>query len=624
MVGFVSSALVMFGFIYALTKNKWLAWLAGFAVSFSPYYQMKVGGHPGYGYQALLIGAAWLFFNLIKHQKKRYAVSLGLVSALCFYFDPYFSLLLVALLAPLLLGWASVTLYRHKAGRLSKEAIKKQAKSLVLAGFVTLALISPLIFVTIKNSQQISSSVAALRGNVLYEAKACSNYPYEYAAPFVLHPVFERAVGKDAYIKIVDSIHQGFTCGIGEDTVGISITAMFIVSGGFIIFAWEWLNKRRLKLRLEFDSSVIIVGMILVIVFGVALALPPQKVFGVVPTPAYLLLKITPTWRTLTRLYVVVNFAVIVLLAVVINFFATHFKKDKRSKKIFILILGLIFFSIFVEYLAFKPFTGNKLSTFSYKKDVPSAYTWLSQQDDIKTIAEYPLERAGGESNAMAYYMSMQPVHKKKLFNGSIPTAYEEDLKASLKDISDPQTQAVLHSLGIDTVSIHGVPEDEVSKIPGLKVIHSTSQEKFNLLAYTPLVKKDNMVIVKLVNQPTVDSMLKLESGFVRNTNIIKSSVDWEYESVNNSQFKVSPLPGKAYDMVNNQKASQQCFSVKIAGVGGESSKLILVVDGKEQTGIPLSTDYQRISIKAKGSIVLRNEAGFNMRIKDLGCSNRD
>lgn len=443
MGGFVLSAIVMFGFIYALTKRRWIAWFAGFAVSFSPYYQMKVGGHPGYGYQALLIGSVWALYNLIKNKRKRDIALFAGITASCFYFDPYFSLLVVCMVAPIGLVWLTGYYLAQKNKKFEElfDASKNTLFTLLKAGAMTLLLLLPLVFVTTKNSSQIASSVAASRGNVLFEAKACSNLPHEYVTPFVLHPIFERLAGKAEYIKLIDNLHNGFSCGIGEDTVGVSVAIMTVTIFGLTVLAWETINKRKLGIQLGYNKRLVIYGITAVLLTGFLIGFPPMKLLGFIPTPSYVMLKITTTWRTLTRLYVVVNFATITLFSIVLVYFSEHFKK---YRKILLVLFILLFGAVLIEYQAFKPFTGNKLSTFSYKKDVPSSYTWLKEQKDITAIAEYPMEKSGGESNAMAYYLSMQVAHGKKLFNSNIATSYEDKLRDSMKDISDPDRKSVV------------------------------------------------------------------------------------------------------------------------------------------------------------------------------------
>jgi len=613
MVGFFASAAVMFGFIFALTKKRWIAWLAGFAVSFSPYYQMKVGGHPGYGYQALLIACVWALFNLIKYKRKKDVVILSLLLATSFYFDPYFSLLTTALVVPIVLTWFGLVWYRSKPPRLRSFISAKDIKLLLLSGLLFVVLLTPLVYVIVKNSNQISTSVAALRGNVLFEAKACSNLPYEYALPFVLHPVFSRAIGKEDYTGVIDHLHNGFSCGIGEDTVGVSMAILAVTLLGLIVMTWEKIQKRKLNFDLGYDKKLILYGMLAVLVTALLLGLPPIRMFGIIPTPSYALLEITTTWRTLTRFYVIVNFATITLFTVVLMFALSNLKKYKKIIKI---IFVLIILSVFVEYLAFRPFTGNKLSTFDYSKDVPVVYNWLRDQNDIKVVAEYPIERSGGESNAMAFYLSMQVAHKKILFNGNIPISEEEDLRASLKDLSDPQTLPVLRAVGVDAVVIHGLTVSEVENIKGLEILRAEPQSGFNILAFTPLVKNDNTIIARITAEPQV-TMLSFEEGFVRNAEIIRSAIDWEYEALNNSLMRVSSMPGSQNIP---EVAERQCFAIRLSGELDKSSVNIDADESADTKEFMLGSEYIYVSINAKDSIRITNVDGFNFRIKDLGC----
>lgn len=612
MLGFIASAAVMFGFILALTGNIWIAWLAGYAVSFSPYYQMKVGGHPGYGYQALIIGCIWAFFNLLKRRRRKDAVILASVAALTFYFDPYFSLLGSLTLGTLGAGWAVTAWWRMRAGKQSRQIALSQFKQLLLSVALLFVFLLPLIGIIVKNGQQVSSAVAALRGNVLFEARSCSNLPHEYALPFVLHPVFRRVFGGDHYVKTVDALHNGFTCGIGEDTVGVSVTIITIVMVGLIIFAWERLNKRKIPLRLQYGTGLVLLAVSCMILGAVALGLPPTKIAGEIPTPAYVLLKITTTWRTLTRMYVLVNIGVITLFAAVLLAVKGYFGEHKNIlRSLFV----LVFLGVFLEYLAFSPFKGNELSSFNYTRDVPSVYSWLKAQQDIKVIAEYPLEKAGGESNAMAYYLSMQMIHKKQLFNGNDPLSYEEELRDSLKDVTDPQTLSVLSAVGVDVVVVHGVPEADLASVPGLQVVHTEPQPPFNILAYTPLVKNDVAVVARITAPPAA-SMLRFDSGFVRNATVIRSAADWEYEVLNNAQMSVSALPGSKE---LSGQPTRHCFAIRLAAEN-DSGVLTITTDESNTQTLVLGSSYVYVEVMAGRTIVLTTSGGQNMRVKDLGC----
>jgi hypothetical protein len=616
MAGFIASALVMFGFIYSVTRKRSIAWLAGFAVSFSPYYQMKVGGHPGYGYQALLIGSVWAFYNVIKYRRRRDIVWLAVLTSLSLYFDPYFSLLIIFMLVPLGLVWLALVWQRTRK-KVKKQSFKTQimpdVKAIIKAVLLCIILIAPLLFVTVKNSRQISTTVAAVRGNVVAEAAACSNLPYEYLIPSGRNKILEKLTDRTTYTATIQMLHNNYSCGIGEDTVGVSLAVLSVATIGLIIFGWERINKRRLGLKLGYDNELVIYGMVAIAVAAAIIALPPLKIGGLIPTPSFILLAITPTWRTLTRMYVDVNFAIITIFAVVLWYVSVRFAKHK--KLLGILFVGL-FLTIFVEYLAFKPFKGNDISTFSYKTNVPTPYTWLGEQENISTIAEYPIEKSGGESNAMAYYLTMQLAHKKKLFNANIPTTKEENLRTSLKDISDPQTVQVLSAMKIDAVVIHGVPEETVRAIPGLEVIYSAPHQRFNMSAFTPLITHDNVVIARITAPKTVQ-MLSLAKNFVRNTTIIKSAADWNYEALNNSRIDVIRVPGQDVAQVTDNK---RCFDIKIAGQTDKAA-ITISADGKPFITVPADGTYQSMVVPANKTITLTNDKGYNMEVRNLGCS---
>lgn len=620
---FFLSALVMFGFIFALTRNRWIALLAGYAVTFTPYYQMKVGGHPSYGFQAIFIGIIWLFYRVITYRKKRDAILLGLLFGVAVYFDPYFSLFVMLLLASLGISWLVLSrqVFQKSFWQEKKESIKKsEFKNLLLAAGVAVVTVIPLVAIYAVQYQQINANVAASRGNVIMEAKACSNWPHEYLTPFVLHPLFQNIVGSENYTKIVDYLKDSHSCGIGEDSVGLSVTLVAITGLGLIIFAWEKLNKRRLNLstRLYFNPKLVVTGMILLAIIAIAFALPPVRLKGIIPTPAYLLLDITETWRTLTRFYMLVNISLVVLVSVVFTYVMSKF--GHKYKKLLAILLVGVFIAVFVEYQAFRPLSGNTLSTFSYATDAPSAYSWLKLQSGIVTIAEYPLEQYGKESDAMSYYLTMQVIHKKKLFNSALSYGPQETYKDSLKNLADPQTLTVLRSQGVDAVVVHGVPEAKLRQIYGDKVVFTAPQARFNINSHSPVVKEDNVVILSLKNIPTTDYYLDLGNGFARNTTIINSVIDWKYEAISGAELLVQGL--RAQKITSNTHPVQACFSVQMS-VPDEITNLRVIIDGEAEqelgviTGVP-----SHYAVTAQRSIKLVSVNGHNMRVTGLGCQN--
>lgn len=620
MLGFMSGALVMFGFIYAVTRKRWIALLAGYAVAFVPYFQMKIGNHFAFGFQAIFIGLIWLFYRVVMYRKKRDAIFLGLLFALSIYFDPYYSLLAAIVMGPLYIAWLIVyrQVFKKKfwtQNTKKHSEIKKQLSLLVLSIGIFIVLALPLVAVFATQGSKINADVASSRGNVLAEAKACSNWPHEYVVPFVLNPIFKRIDGVDRYIATENSLRDNFSCGLAEDSVGLSISLVGVGALGLLAMSWEKLNRRRLKLSqyLGFEPRIFMYGLLLVGFVAVAVAFPPLKVHNIIPTPSYELLHITATWRTLTRIFVIVNIVMVIIVSVVLTYFYEHFNL-KRYRKVTIVLFLVLCVAVFVEYQAFRPFSGNYLSTFNYTKDVPSQYTWLKNQGDIKTIAEYPLERSGGEGNSMAYYLTMQVIHGKKLFNGSISYSPQETMKTGLKNLFDPQTVPVLKGFGVDAIVVHGVPTSELQKIPYVKVLYTAPQVKFNLIGSSPLVKNDIVTVLGLQNVPARHDLVSLGTGFVRNATIINSAIDWQYEAIQDSVLNVQTLKGDSPTTISNV-----CFDIKMSDPG-ESDTVQMKVDGRPGVAVHVNGTYKAVALSVKDSVVLHDNSGHNMRVTKIGC----
>jgi len=624
-LSFVVSALVMYGFIYALTRNRWVALFAGYAVAFSPYYQMKVGGHPSYGFQAIFIGLIWLFYRLLQYQRKRDALYLALMFMVSIYFDPYFTLFSGLIVASLGLTWLVINkkvFLRSlwQSNKASARTVTRQFKLLALSAGLMVAATLPLAGIYLINGQQINDNVAASRGNVLEEAKACSNWPHEYLVPFVLHPLFKKVFGEERYIQTIDYLKGGFSCGIGEDSVGLSLVLVFIVIIGTVIIFWERLNKRRQDLSriLTFNPTLLIAGLVVLGLVAFTFALPPVRFRGIVPTPSYELLSVTLTWRTLARLYMIVNIVLVILSAVLFVYLRAHFKQYRRILVVlFVLVCGIVF----VEYQAFMPLSGNKLSTFNYAKDAPSAYTWLKKQKTIQTIAEYPLEQYGRESDVMSYYLSMQVVHRKKLFNSALSYGAQESLKDGLKNLADPQTVHALRSFGVDAVVIHGVTDQEVATNMDGKLIYSAPRAEFNMRGTTPTVKNDNMIVLDIRAVSPAEYYIDLGPGFVRNATIINSAADWKYEAISGSDMYIRKFNQK--NVVDNTEPVSICFSAQMSVPLEKSTLNITTHEGKRPIGV-ISGELNRYKTAATSKIKIETANGHNMRVTRLGCENNE
>ena len=609
-VGYLVTSVIMFAFILYLTKSRWIALLAGYAVGFTPYVQSKIGGHPSYGYAALLIAILWLTLHLIAHRKKRHAVGLGIVLALCAYFDPYFILLAITVVLPIIAMWFFVSLKHHKIKlKLPTWVVAKEwLKPFTVALLVFAVLVAPLVIVRVKDAAIIDSSVGAVRGNVVAAAMQCSNLPLDYLLPDPHNTHLVDIFG----LKYTDvNIKLRNWCGNGESRVSISLILLAVIAIACGVMLWDRLNKRRLKLNnlLPYGTSMVIGAIGLVALAAFLLGLPPY-IHGVI-TPSGIVLKITETWRIFAREYLVLNVAVVILAAIALKYFTTTVAfKNRRVLKAVVYLA--IFAGVMFEYQINIPFQPM---TFSYARDVPEIYREIRDNPDINVIAEYPIDRMGIEHDSIVYYMTMQAVHGKKMFNSATVPDSNEDLHIAMKDLTDPQTIPALRALGIKYITIHGEKEaDVVAKLPGIQILAHNNPVVY-ALTMVRADKDNDIILAKILDGPQATNVLTIKKGYVENIPFIQSPINIEHEIAQDTQLKLRNLQDKVED-------SYACFDIKMAGVG-DQSQVTFSISGQVQQTVLVGDSYVPVRIKTTSNdvITVHNENGHNMRLNNLGCA---
>jgi hypothetical protein len=604
LLGFVSSALVMCGFIYWLTRKRSIAFLSGFAVTFAPYYQFQVGGHPSYGYQGLLIGAVWLFFKVIKEHRRRDALLLGVVSGANFYWDPYFTLLISVILVSLGVAWFIYRIISLREPKKRSEEIANlmlELRRLLISLGVIVFMLLPLVAVKIHYASQINSYVSGSRGDGFTDATNCSIQPLDYILPADSN-WFISKIFPSFSARVVALRHQ---CNPSEYTVGLNYAIGLTTFLGLIVFAWEKLNRRQLfKLPRGPDLRFAVIAALVMTSAAAALALPPR--FGRITFPSDWLLQITLTWRILDRLYVVINIGVVTLFAIVLAYFSQcSFWRSISAKRISWYILFVL---IFVQFQAFTPFHGSS-STFSYKKDLPSIYYWLAGQKDIKSIASYPMDKTG-ESENIEYYLTGNRVDGKHLLNSTLASGPQDPLRFSIKNLAAPQTLPILRELGIDAVQVDGISNAVLSGISGIKVLKFTDVSD-------PFMNGD-MAVAMIEPGPKQDYAVLLETGFPLNSTIMKSAIDLQYEVQDKSVITVAPVLGGKDD----SGSKPVCFEIKTADP--TETDTFSVKAGKTTLVGPMAINgtYTPVQFSAPEgeSLTLTDSTSHDMRMDQLGC----
>ncbi|MEO5499667.1 MAG: hypothetical protein ABIR46_04160 [Candidatus Saccharimonadales bacterium] len=609
-VGYLTTSLLMFFFVSYMLRNRWIALLAGYAVAFTPYIQSKVGGHPSYGYGSLLIAALWLSIHLLRYGKKSSAVMLSFVLAICAYFDPYFILLAITMLVPVFIvtGYEKIIQLQKLKSKERKHELTKFLKPVFIMLIVFSVLVAPLIFIRIKDSKLIESSVGNVRGNVAEAAMLCSNKPLDYLLPDPTNIHLVDLYGQDYTSKNIELRNW---CGFGESRVSISLTIIAVV----ILTMALWCVKRArgklsgLKNITSYQSKtiIIIIGAIAMLAF--LLGLPPY-IHDII-TPSGIVLKITSMWRIFAREYIVLNIALVLMFAISLKY-ASHFSLFKKNIWLKVVLYCLLFLGIIAEYQINAPFGPM---AFNYKNDVPSVYAHVKNNPDIKTIAEYPIDRMGLEYDSTVYYLTMQAVHGKSLVNSAAIKDPNELIHVALKDLTDPQTIPALRYIGVRYVVIHGEnPDRLLEKIPGLTIIETDIPPVYALT----MVRSDedsHVVLAKLPEVKSSPNLLVIKKGYVVNLPLIHSPIGIEYEVLQDTELQTKDLT-HVYD-----RNIQVCFDVKMSAQGDES--LLIIRKGKvEVSRVKLTDKYTRVSFDsgAGETIQLHNSKGYNMRLNNLGC----
>lgn len=610
MAGFLTTAIVMFAFIRYLVKSRWIALLSGYAVAFTPYVQSKIGGHPSYGFASMIIVLVWLTLHIIKNRKYVHGAMLGSCLALCAYFDPYFILFAITVIPPMIIVWLSGIVVKNW-GQLRRgfgEAIPTfRVFAFALATFIIL--VSPLVFVRIKNSAVINSTTGAIRGNIEASAMMCSNLPQDYILPDPWNVHLVKLFG-NKYTQNNISIRHW--CGPGESRVGISLTILIIVLTGIIIFIWERLNGRKLNMgsKLAYSTGILICSVSLIALTAFLMGLPP-KINGLL-MPSGILIRITEMWRIYAREYLVLNLSIVILFSIVLAYFKqVIYKKSKVATIILYILLSLF---IIGEY-QIRPFLTP--FTFSYKRDTPKIYLQIRDDPNINAIAEYPLDRTGIESDVVVYYTTMQFIHKKPILNSAAMSNINEDLHIAIKDLSDPQTIPILRKLGIEYITIHGLNTNEVlAKSDQLEIVKEETPPVYGLKILRD-APKNTFVLARIKDGPVVDYAVTLKKGFVVNMNIMKDPLTVEYETINNTIL--SPIPVGSTERVGG--LMRVCFDAKMA-LPTDMSELNILVESKPVRSYQIGGQWTRVvlDVTAGDSITLNNSKGYNVRLNNLGC----
>jgi glycosyltransferase involved in cell wall biosynthesis len=433
-IGYMTSALVMFAFIRWLTRSTWVAFFAGFAVSYVPFHQMNALGHLSYMFNAVFVLFIWSFVAFWRSPTWKRAALMGLATAFCFYIDGYFILLTILLAAGLLAAAfiADTLIWKRDAAY-----ILARIKGLLIYLVTLVIFLLPIVAVQFKYASHISATLSSSRGNIGAEAQTYSARPYEYLLPADNTPFLPSS-----YELWRQRILHGSNFSESTLYVGFSVLALTAL-------AWVWYVRKPKDapvlrgLSTPFLLTVFSFGAFVTFMFSLA---PKAHLFGHnIPMPSWFIIHVTAMWRVFGRLFVVVDTCLVILAAIGLYLII---RKMPRGKQAFITLLVVLF--AFIEFM-----TQSRAAVWSYRT-IPDVYPWLSKQSNVKIIAEYPLGEPPSQS--ISDYLTYQQISNKAIFNTSDSASTERAMHLSMGGLADAQTLPILRTLGIDVVLSHRMP----------------------------------------------------------------------------------------------------------------------------------------------------------------------
>jgi len=218
-----------------------------------------------------------------------------------------------------------------------------------------------------------------------------------------------------------------------------------------IMLVWfAWRNRQRAYTdyqQEQFSDSYYTKMFFFLTIGGILFSFPPYLNLGIfkIYFPSFFMYKLFPMFRAYARFGLIAIMSVSVLAGIGLKYLLSN-KTPKRAIAITSIVVCLILF----EFNNIPPFRVTEIN------NVPAVYKWLVQQKGDFIIAEYPI-RVGDRSEGYVNldYLLYQRYHEKSLVNGAKPGTDAFVLKQRIVNILNPETPAILSSLGVKYVLVH-------------------------------------------------------------------------------------------------------------------------------------------------------------------------
>lgn len=540
--GFVSCGVASYYLLKRVTRQRYLAFIGAYAIAFVPYHFFKAPEHltnilvwPFVAFIGFLI-AFWRKQTIFR------GVSLGIVSAIALYTDGYFVFILFVL-------GSSLVLVLLVIDRLTGVNMRRSGQKLLrLAGVVAgiAVLVVPILVTQLTASKEISQDLSNTRDDIRLEVEYYASKPID----FLLPPEKNITVSSFGWFDELNA-QKNARSNSGENTnyVGVVIGVLYIL--GSVIIATRWIRRRKATAhekkktyQMSLYDYVWVVSLVSVPLVLVWMLPPTIHIFGVaVTTPVGVLVDHISFWRVPARVFLVLH-----ILLVLSSILTLGYCVRKLGKKWYYIVLSLVLVAVAVDY-----YTGIKQPAFGIQS-MPRAYSWIRDQEDIKSVAELPLVDWPVEISG--YYMFAQLIHEKPIVNSGLArTGY--GLFNPLSSVDNEETIRFLRQREVDTVVLHA---------PSCKQYDwgELRYHEANVLAPAYISKEaTSLCVYRLHPQPNEDDLFaRMHDGFSKSNYLSKEGEYWVVMNGGSASIEVVDAFGKP---IGGERAGLQ-FKLSVMG----------------------------------------------------------
>ena len=428
-LAFPLTAIATYCLLDRLLHDKLPAFTGGLIFGFCPAVVMQsAGGHAAFAFNAFIpVFLLSLFYNRSRRT---------LLSA--FYVAATFALITFS---TLYFGYFAIYIAIFFAAfdffSCDRDRWPGMVRSYILAAAFAILLILPFEYKAIYHQIAAQSETLANSGRIrnINELAVFSSRPLEYLVPSIDHPI----LGKFAYEFVRDRMLR---TNLFEQTLYLGVIPLGLLLTGLMVLY---------RGKFDVDRRIYFVFFAFGALWMYFLSLPPTISIGrvSVPTVSYFAYAVAPMFRVYARFGILVMFFVACAGAVVLSQLHRSMKRTRYR-----LMVGLLLPVLIFEFWSIPPSYALLVN------QPPEVYRWLAKEPGDIIVAEYPMVRS--DEAAFYTYLFWQRLHKKKLVNGASPEnmrAWEFFLK--VQDLSNPETPALLKSVGVKYVIVHAKMYEE-------------------------------------------------------------------------------------------------------------------------------------------------------------------